>query len=64
MLNHADLSSFGKKNKNNDSYKKSLSLTGKYRDVIMVGLVQCVVYDALFIRKAFEYIHTHLHHKP
>lgn len=43
-----------------DLYKNTFSLTGKYGDVIMVGLVQSVVYDALFIREAFEYIHTHL----
>lgn len=43
-------------------YKKSLSLTGKYGDIIMVGLVQGVVYNALLIREAFEYVHTHLKH--
>lgn len=45
-----------------DLYKKSLSLTGKYGDIIMVGLVQSVVYNAFLIWEAFEYIHTHLKH--
>lgn len=34
--------------------------TGKDRDVVLVGLVQRVVDDALFIWEAFEDVHTDL----
>lgn len=34
--------------------------TGKDGDVVLVGLVQSVVHDALLIRKAFEDVHADL----
>jgi hypothetical protein len=35
-------------------------LTGKHCDVVLVGLVECVVDNAFFIRKALENVHAHL----
>ena len=37
-----------------------MRLTGEDRDVVLVGLVQGVVYDAVLVREAFEDVHAHL----
>lgn len=41
-------------------WEEGEELTGKHCDIVLVGLIESVVHDALLIRKSLEDVHTHL----